>query len=83
MRAAAILLLFLALEAGAVEVDGQGRIVLSPAEIRACNAEGGCVILTRKTIDQVRDMLRDAETRLNNAAKCGAQWKRTTTWTPR
>lgn len=79
MKTAALLVLMaLAGAARSVEVDAQGRIVLTPAEAKSCADEGGCILITRALGRQIHEALRDAREKLKDAAKCGATWKRTT-----
>jgi hypothetical protein len=47
----------LALPAHAVDVDKDGRLVLTPAEKASCAAEGGCVLMTRRLVQQIIEMV--------------------------
>lgn len=60
--------LVVGLGAQAVTVDPQGRIVLTAEERAACDAEGGCVLITRKMVAQIHAALLEA-------GKCGVDWK--------
>ena len=55
------LAVLLALPAHAVDVDKEGRMVLTPAEKASCAAEGGCVLMTRKLVQQIIDVVERAK----------------------
>lgn len=41
-------------EARQLTVDDDGRIILSAEEVAACNRQGGCTIVTRQYLEQIK-----------------------------
>ena len=40
--------------ARALSIDDEGRLILSAEEVAACNRQGGCMVVTRQYIEEIK-----------------------------